>query len=119
MAAQNRWKIHQTDVKLAFLNGFLKVDVYILQPPDYVEKVHEDKILKLKRALHGLKHMSSAWNLKLDKFLQENGFMNSRLDKFLRENGFIKCPYEHGLYRKVNSNGDILIVCLYVDDLIL
>ncbi|KAH9650224.1 hypothetical protein KPL70_026286 [Citrus sinensis] len=33
------------------------------------------------------------------------------------ENGFTKCPYEHALYVK-EKDGDILIVCLYVDDLI-
>ncbi|XP_022891649.1 uncharacterized protein LOC111406458 [Olea europaea var. sylvestris] len=33
------------------------------------------------------------------------------------ENGFTKCPYEHVLYIKVNAN-EVLIVCLYVDDLI-
>ncbi|TXG52111.1 hypothetical protein EZV62_021280 [Acer yangbiense] len=31
----------------------------------------------------------------------------------------IRCPYEHTLYIKSNPQGDILIVCLYVDDLII
>ncbi|KAF7127132.1 hypothetical protein RHSIM_Rhsim11G0139100 [Rhododendron simsii] len=34
------------------------------------------------------------------------------------ENGFEKCPYEHALYMKVDANGNFLLVCLYVDDLI-
>ena len=30
----------------------------------------------------------------------------------------MKSPYEHALYMKTNSGGDIMIVCLYVDDMI-
>ncbi|KAK2985140.1 hypothetical protein RJ640_000907 [Escallonia rubra] len=41
-----------------------------------------------------------------------------RIDKYFQERGFKKCPHEHALYVKMNEKGDILIVCLYVDDLI-
>ena len=103
LAAQNRWKIYQMDVKSAFLNGVLEEEVYIEQPPGYVVKRQEDKVLKLKKALYGLKQAPRAWN--------------SRIDKYLQENGFTKCPHEHVLYVKIKE-GNILIVCLYVDDLI-
>ncbi|KAH9650220.1 hypothetical protein KPL70_026283 [Citrus sinensis] len=43
--------------------------------------------------------------------------MDVKIDKYFQEKGFTKCPYEHALYVKEND-GDILIVCLYVDDLI-
>jgi hypothetical protein len=33
------------------------------------------------------------------------------------QNGFQRCPYEHTLYIKFVEPGDVLIVCLYVDDL--
>ena len=104
LAAQNRWKIHQMDVKSAFLNGHLEEEVYVEQPMGYVVKGNEDKVLKLNKALYGLKQAPRAWN--------------SRIDQYLHKNGFKKCPYEHALYTKVNGNKDILIVCLYVDDLI-
>ncbi|KAG6534992.1 hypothetical protein ZIOFF_008906 [Zingiber officinale] len=39
------------------------------------------------------------------------------MDKHLQEKGFIKCPYEHALYIQ-SKDKDVLIVCLYVDDLI-
>ncbi|KAM2891593.1 hypothetical protein COP2_009862 [Malus domestica] len=91
------------DVKSVFLNGVLEEEVYIQQPTGYEIKRHEDKVLKLKKALYGLKQALRAWN--------------SRIDKYFQENNFIKCPHEHVLYVKVKDR-DILIVCLYVDDLI-
>ncbi|KAH9687903.1 hypothetical protein KPL70_014941 [Citrus sinensis] len=103
LAAQNKWKIFQMDVKSAFLNGFLEEEVYIEQPLGYVVKGHEDKVLRLKKALYGLKQAQRAWN--------------SRIDKYFQEKDFTKCPYEHALYVK-EKDEDILIVCLYVDDLI-
>ena len=62
MAAQYDWKIHQMDVKSAFLSGFLKEDVHIVRPPGYVVKGQEDKVLKLKKPLYGLKQAPRAWN---------------------------------------------------------
>ncbi|KAE8707741.1 hypothetical protein F3Y22_tig00110377pilonHSYRG00343 [Hibiscus syriacus] len=103
LAAQNKWKIQQMDVKSFFLNGVLEEEVYIQQPSGNEVKGNEDKVLKLKKALYGLKQAPRAWN--------------SRIDKYFQENGFNKCPYEHALYTK-NKDEDILIVCLYVDDLI-
>ncbi|PAM41459.1 hypothetical protein CEJ63_24880, partial [Acinetobacter baumannii] len=91
------------DVKSAFLNGVLEEEVYIQQPSGYEVKGHEDKVLKLKKALYGLKQAPRAWN--------------NRIDKYFKENGFTKCPHEHALYIKF-KDGDVLIVCLYVDDLI-
>jgi hypothetical protein len=55
IVAQCRWKIYQMDVKSAFQNGFLEEDVYIEQPMSYEVKRHEDKILKLNKALYRLK----------------------------------------------------------------
>ncbi|KAA0031828.1 copia protein [Cucumis melo var. makuwa] len=104
LAAQNNWKIFQMDVKSAFLNGYLEEEVYLEQPPGYSVKGQDDKVLKLKKALYGLKQAPRMWN--------------SRINKYFLDNGYWRCPYEHSLYIKVNGHGDILVVCLYVDDLI-
>lgn len=68
LAAQNKWKIQQMDVKSAFLNGVLEEEVYIQQPSGYEIKGHEDKVLKLKKALYGLKQAPRAWNSRIDKY---------------------------------------------------
>ena len=81
----------------------MKKKSYIEQPQDYEVYGEEDKVLKLEKALYGLKQAPRAWNALIDKYHQERIF--------------IKCPYEHTLYIKIH-NGDILIVCLNVDDLI-
>ena len=104
IAAQNQWKIFQMDVKSAFLNGYLEEKVYIEQPSRYVQKGKKIKVYRLKKALYGLKQAPRAWN--------------TRVDEYFRKNGFMKSPYEHALYTKTNSWGDIMIVCLYVDDMI-
>ncbi|KAG6392750.1 hypothetical protein SASPL_146975 [Salvia splendens] len=49
----------------------------------------------------------------LDEVYEDTEMIN----KYLEDNGFTKCPHEHALYVKRKGN-DILIVCLYVDDLI-
>ena len=59
---------------------------------------------RLKKALYGLKQAPRAWN--------------ARINNYLQENGFDQCPYEHAFYIKKNAHGDILIACLYVDDLL-
>ena len=55
------WKLHQIDVKIAFLNGDIEEEVYIEQPEGFMiydEKYH---VYRLKKALYGLKQAPRAW----------------------------------------------------------
>jgi hypothetical protein len=42
------------DVKLAFLNGDLQVEVYVKQPMGFIIASKEHKVLKLRKVLYGL-----------------------------------------------------------------
>ena len=37
-AAQKRWKIHQMDMKSAFLNGVLEEEIFVEQPQIYIKE---------------------------------------------------------------------------------
>ncbi|CAL8156616.1 unnamed protein product [Prunus armeniaca] len=94
----------ELDVKFAFLHCELQEHVYVEQPAGYVQPGKEKQVYKLKKALYGLKQASRAWY--------------SRIEAYFAREGFQKCPYEHTLFTKSGEEGQILIVCLYVDDLI-
>jgi hypothetical protein len=60
LAAQEGWCVHHMDVKLAFLNGDLKEELYVQQPPDYAVDGEEGKVYHLRKALYGLRQASCA-----------------------------------------------------------
>ena len=43
------------DVKIAFLNGNLTEDVYMMQPEGFVNPTNAGKIFKLQKSIYGLK----------------------------------------------------------------
>nr|GEV21031.1 retrovirus-related Pol polyprotein from transposon TNT 1-94 [Tanacetum cinerariifolium] len=53
--------VFQMDVKTSFLNGILKEEVYVGQPPGFVSKQYPDHVYALDKALYGLKQASRAW----------------------------------------------------------
>ncbi len=55
MAAAKGWSLHQMDVKNDFLHGDLQEEVYMEQPPGYVDQTHPNLVCRLKKALYGLK----------------------------------------------------------------
>jgi hypothetical protein len=105
IANKNNWSMYQMDVKSAFLNGPREEEVYVVQPPGFIVKNQESKVYRLRKALYGLKQAPRAWN--------------KRIDKFLSETGFIRCMTEHGVYVKKDSVKGIIVLCLYVDDLLI
>ncbi|OMO51785.1 Integrase, catalytic core [Corchorus capsularis] len=71
MAAQNQWRIHQMDVKSAFLNGNLQEEIYVEQPEGFLVKGSEEKVYLLKKALYGLKQAPRACSVLVEKFKEE------------------------------------------------
>ena len=43
------------DAKSAFLNGVITEEVYVKQPPGFIDPNHPDFVYKLKKSLYGLK----------------------------------------------------------------
>ena len=105
IAVQLGLKLHQMDITAAFLNGDLKEDVY-LSPPEGLEvNGSRGKVFcKLKKSLYGLRQSPRCWN--------------STLDAKLREMGFRQTPSDPCMYI-TSSEGEPLILAVYVDDIIL
>ena len=90
------------DVKSAFLHGHLHEEIYMEQPPRYVQ--NNSSLVFLKKSLYGLKQAPRAWYAKMDSLLLDTDFS--------------KCHSDPNVYTKKVGNHVITLV-LYVDGLIL
>jgi hypothetical protein len=73
-ATYHGFKLYQMDVKSAFLNGPIKEEVYVEQPPGFEDSEYPNHVYKLSKALYGLKQAPRAWYECLQDFLITNGF---------------------------------------------
>nr|GEW87266.1 Gag-Pol polyprotein [Tanacetum cinerariifolium] len=73
-AAYKSFPIYQMNVKMAFLNGPLKEEVYVAQPDGFVDPDHPEKVYRLRKAIYELKQALRAWYDELSKFLTSKGF---------------------------------------------
>ncbi|GJX98602.1 retrovirus-related pol polyprotein from transposon TNT 1-94 [Tanacetum coccineum] len=97
------FKLFQMDVKSAFLNGFINEEVYVAQPPGFIDFEKPDHVYKLKKALYGLKQAPKAWYDRLKAFLIKHEYKIGMVDNTL-------------FTKKKSSN--LIIVQIYVDDII-
>nr|GFA96768.1 retrovirus-related Pol polyprotein from transposon TNT 1-94 [Tanacetum cinerariifolium] len=79
-AAHKDFIVFQIDVKTTFLNGILKEEVYVGQPPGFVSKQYPDHVYALDKALYGLKQEPRAWYGVLSQFLIESGFQKAEYE---------------------------------------
>jgi hypothetical protein len=68
-ATHHSFRLFQMDVKSAFLNGPIKEEVYVEQPPGFEDEQYPDHVCKLSKALYGLKQAPRAWYECLRYFL--------------------------------------------------
>ena len=83
LAMQFNWPLRQLDVSNAFLHGFLREEVYMVQPPGYVNQAHPTHVCKLLKSLYGLKQAPRAWFERLSTELLHLGFQASLSDSSL------------------------------------
>jgi hypothetical protein len=97
------FKLHQMDVKSAFLNGVLEEEVYVRQTPGFESEKYPHRVYKLRNALYGWKQAPRAWYGRLRGFLFERGFEMGKVDQTL----FL-----------LRQGKDILILQVYVNDIV-
>jgi hypothetical protein len=59
-ATYHGFKLYQMDMKSAFLNGPIKEEVYVEQPPSFEDSEYPNHVYKLSKALYGLKQAPRA-----------------------------------------------------------
>ncbi|GJX91461.1 zinc finger, CCHC-type containing protein [Tanacetum coccineum] len=97
--------IHQMDVKTAFLNGDLDEKVYMNQPQGFIMPGNENKVCKLIKSLYRLKQTPKQWHQKFDEVVLSNGYLLNQADKCV--------------YSKFDESGKGVIICIYVDDMLI
>eukprot|EP00253_Pinus_taeda_P005435 PITA_05435 len=103
LASSFKWEVHQMDIKSAFLHGDLHEEIYMEQPPGFIQ-TDSNLVCQLKKSLYGLKKAPRAWYAKMNSFLVDTIFS--------------RCHSNNTVYTKKVSKSLIILV-LYVDDIIL
>ena len=93
------------DVISVFLNGELDEEIYMNQPDGCVMPGNEHKVCKLVKSLYGLKQAPKQWHQKFDEVILSSGFKLNQSDKCV--------------YSRFDSSGSGVIICLYVDDMLI
>ena len=102
------WKVHGMDVSTAYLQSPLDEPVHVYHPKGF-EKYNrrgERLCLRLKKSLYGLKQSANNWNRCIDAWFKEQGFTPNDADP---------CLY----VLRDKAGGIMMLVCLYVDDLLI
>ena len=86
------------DNKTAILNGFLKEELYMMQPEGFVNPKSVNKICKLQRSINGLVQASRSWNI--------------RFDRLIEAYSFIQTCGEVCIYKKVSGNTTAFLISI-------
>ncbi|GJR29762.1 retrotransposon protein, putative, ty1-copia subclass [Tanacetum coccineum] len=84
--------------------GDLEEEIYMNQPEGFIAPGQEGKVCRLVKSLYGLKQAPKQWHQKFDHTMLESGFKINECDKCV--------------YVKDTSSGYV-ILCLYVDDMLI
>nr|GEX76824.1 retrovirus-related Pol polyprotein from transposon TNT 1-94 [Tanacetum cinerariifolium] len=95
--------VEEEAIESAFLNGFINKEVYVAQPPRFIDFAKPNHVYRLKKALYGLKQAPKAWYDRLKSFLIKHDYSMGMVDNIL----FTK-----------KKDPNLTIVQIYVDDII-
>ncbi|GKA12370.1 putative ribonuclease H-like domain-containing protein [Tanacetum coccineum] len=95
--------VYQMDVKSDLLYGTIEEEVYVHQPPGFVDPAHPNKVYKVIKALYGLHQAPRAWYETLSSFFDGKWFQ--------------KRYHDHNIVFS-DEKSDIMLVQVYVDDII-
>ena len=98
LAANFGWSLFQLDVKNAFLNGDLKEEVYMEQPPGFVPQGESGKVCRLHEAIYGLKQSPKTWFGKFSDVVLKFGLQ--------------RCHSNHSVFSHTSNRGKILFMIL-------
>ena len=98
LAIATFYEIWQMDVKTTFLNGFLKEELYMMQPEGFVDPKGANKMCKLQRSIYGLVQASRSWNI--------------RFDKLIKAYRFIQTCGEACIYKKVSGSTTAFLISI-------
>ena len=93
------YEIWQMDVKTTFLIGFLKEELYMMQPEGFVDPKGAKKMCKLQQSIYGLVQASRSWNI--------------RFDKLIKGYSFIQTCGEACIYKKVSGSTTAFPINIY------
>jgi hypothetical protein len=78
LATINRWDVRPMDIKGAYLNGWLKEEIYMKQPAGYDDG--SGRVCRLIKTLYGLKQARNEWNNEFDGTMKDLAYTNTCSD---------------------------------------
>jgi hypothetical protein len=103
VAAHEGLRVEQLDVDSAYLNGIIDAEVFMDQPPSFIDPAHPNRVCRLQKGLYGLKQAGRIWYDDVHSSILEWGFLQTAADPCV--------------YVRTSTEGKC-ILGLYVDDFI-
>ncbi|GIL69170.1 hypothetical protein Vretifemale_139 [Volvox reticuliferus] len=101
VAAARGLQVHQFDVATVFLNGELKEEIWMKEPPGYESKT-PGVACRLLRSIYGLRQAAHCWYDKMSARFMEISLLPSKSDP--------------AMFVKVNEKG-VILALVHVDDM--
>jgi hypothetical protein len=96
-------KLNQMDIKTAFLNAKVTENIYMTAPEGF--PVKEGQVLKLVKALYGIKQAPNEWYAEISKFLKN-------------DLGMKQCIKDQCVFIGKSANNNNIMIGLFVDDMV-